>query len=377
MRLKTLRSWWRTITSRQNWVVFLSRGDRFFFLNGTLYLSSKRATKSITRNLADQFQGPGQRGVLFLRVDQFLLRPESLFVLPHCLLISGLGRFGNSIQQLLNSTALALQLELDSIFFYRTALLPDQGLATTAGTRFIPFRNWPPTWGKTPASVWKSDFFDSRFQGTGFSRPAILALRPTISAALSHLATRESTGDSVLTIHLRSGDIYGVKPHRNYGQPPLSFYRKVLESQTWDSVVVVTEDDLSPALAGIIEECGNLGLRASIVGADLDDALREITAATNLVASRGTLVPSLIFLFSKPRKIFYFGNDLELLYPDENLTVLLYGDANGQYQREILSQNWANSAQQRALMVSYPGAFIHLLPNKNHGDPRKKPRAGP
>lgn len=364
------------IFSLRSWVLFLSRGDNFLLLNGALYLRSQRATELASRNLHDNYQAPGQRGVLFLRADRFLFGQTTLGPDPHSLLISGLGRFGNSIQQLLNSTSLALFLKVDTIFFHTAPVLPPRGLSAGTALRFAPFHFLPGRDRKVPLSVWRSDFFDNRFRGSGFSPEAISALRPSLTDALSHLDSRSQGHASALTIHLRSGDIYGANPHPNYGQPPVTFYRQILKLQQWDSVVIVAEDALSPALDLIADECNSLSIPFRIVGAELDDALREIVAARNLVASRGTFVPALVFLFPKPRTIFHFGDDLELLCPDEDVTVVTYEDVGGLYRREILNGNWKNSPEQRALMVDYPARSVRTIGGTVNKAPKSKRGTG-
>jgi hypothetical protein len=364
------------IFSLRSWVLFLSRGDVFLIINGALYLRSLRATELVSRNLAERFQAPGQRGELFLRVDRFLLGQATLVDCPHSLLISGLGRFGNSIQQLLNSTSLALFLEVDTIFFHPAPVLPVRGLRAGGPLRFTPSNLLPGWKRKTPASVWRSDFFDNRFRGIGFPPETISALRPSLAGAMSHLDVENQGRSSALTIHVRSGDIYGVNPHPNYGQPPVTFYRQVLQSREWDSVVIVAEDDLSPALHLIAQQCKTLNISVRVVGAELDEAMREIVAARNLVASRGTFVPALVFLFPKPRTIFHFGNDLDLLSPDENLTVVTYEDVGGLYRREILDGNWKNSPEQRALMVDYPARSVRTIGGTENKTPKSKRGTG-
>ncbi|KAG5183319.1 hypothetical protein JKP88DRAFT_290443 [Tribonema minus] len=54
-------------------------------------------------------------------------------------------------------------------------------------------------------------------------------------------ASAEPPAPPSSVMHLRLGDVWARRPHKRYGQPPLSWYTAVLQHRAWRSVVLVTE----------------------------------------------------------------------------------------------------------------------------------------
>ena len=60
-------------------------------------------------------------------------------------------------------------------------------------------------------------------------------------------------GDNDLVIHLRSGDIM-VGGNTEMIQPPLEFYKKVIESNKWDKIYVITEREPLNPIYNVLKE---------------------------------------------------------------------------------------------------------------------------
>ena len=68
-----------------------------------------------------------------------------------------------------------------------------------------------------------------------------------------------STDINDLYIHIRNGDVYkNPLLGRFYAQPPLCFYKKVIESKTFNSIFIVAEDDDYPIIKKLLEEFKNV-----------------------------------------------------------------------------------------------------------------------
>lgn len=98
----------------------------------------------------------------------------------------------------------------------------------------------------------------------------------------------------VLVMHLREGDIFkeNFDPdvHRNYGQPPVSYYLQALTFKKWDKAIIVTQ----PGIEGPIRQSlllGNESMSTAlyIQMAEWYDDLRTCLCAANLVTSKSTL----------------------------------------------------------------------------------------
>lgn len=355
--------------SLAKWRSFLTRGDRFFILNKALYIHSSIGTRYFTSDFQQRTTAPGRHGRLFVhatRLGRLSSRPNLGVTSVE---ISGLGRFGNSVQQLLNAVSFAQSFGAPSVFFHRSPILPPTGLELQGPIKLLPHLINGDSGRNPPHYIWRSDFFEAGTQSRVVPPQAVLALRPALSSWLSTLDNGAQNDPSCLTVHLRSGDIYGPQPHPDYGQAPLSFYGLVLESHHWKNLRIVTEDNKSPVLGGLIDLSRKLGIPTTVVGETLADAQQEIVRSSTLIASRGTFIPALLFLFPKPRTVFSFGADFEPLVPDTALTIVNFVDWHGTYTSLIQRSNWKNSPEQRAAMLSYSAQFLRQSPAVPDGTP--------
>lgn len=271
------------------------------------------------------------------------------------MLISGLGRFGNGVQQFIHAASFARVLGASKILFFASPSTELDTSATDQGIDLIPvpgpFRNLR---GGAPRAIWKSDFFEAGTRSHSFDASAASRLRLQLQKLYEHLICRHVDEPNSLTIHLRSGDIFREEPHLAYGQPPLSFYAAVIEAHDWKSILIVSEDTSNPCLEGIIDLAVEHGLPYSVLGESLPDATRAISRSMNLVASRGTFIPALLYLAETPKWVFTFNGEIDKIPGGVKHTYIDVNDVSGVYSEKVLSSNWINSAEQRALMLDYP-----------------------
>jgi hypothetical protein len=184
--------------------------------------------------------------------------------------------------------------------------------------------------------------------------------RSALAGAILGDSTQPKTNARALTIHLRSGDIFGNNPHPSYGQPPLAHYLAVLESDTWDEIILVAEDHANPCYRGIVEWCTTHRVLCRDSGASVNESIKEISRASNLVVGTGTFAPSIVYLAQSPVRVFTFGEEVHPFLADPSTTVTRIRDTRGTYTHKILSDNWANTHEQRELMVNYPMSALTL-----------------
>jgi len=340
----------RRIFSRKAWRDFLTRGNCLFIALGGIYVFSPRATQSISQELSSHMpQFP--KGQAFVRWG---LRPASSF--QPDILIAGIGRLGNSIVQVINSIILARHLGSrvilyplfaaidnsdvvlgDRLSLHRMPLLPARAFSS-------PHVLWR-THAMTPAGVLAPP------DGDDFERVQTL-MGPALGF-LSEWRTTETRTD-VLTIYLRSGDIFAGPSEPDYGQPPWAFYKKVLHFQDWSEVQVVAEDSANPNFSLIRSWCKQRNIPFSHHGETLNGAVTHVVRARNLVTARGTFVPSLVFLSRGKRNVFQFHDDPNPLMAIPEVSVYRVLDVRGDYVGEVMSGNWRNTEHQLSLMVNYP-----------------------
>ena len=329
---------------------FLSRGNRWFFLLGGLYLRDTKGTALLETALGVQSY-PGRRGSLFIRFPSRRVPPVRE---PDALLISGLGRFGNGVQQLVHAGNLMQTLRTPRLLYFPNSHMAATRYTLEDGSSVEPVSRNLFAATSRPRRLWRSNFFESGSENHRFDEGASARMRPVLRKIYDHLISDTPGPPDTLTIHLRGGDIFGDNPHSSYGQPPLSFYEKVLDSRVWTRVVLVAEDSLNPCLEGIISYCTHRGIPTQITGQRLEDATITISKATNLVASRGTFVPAITYLSNVPRNVYQFHTAIDIIPSTVANHYLTIRDRDGHYQRAIMGREWRNTAEQRQLMMEYP-----------------------
>ncbi|MEM9772396.1 MAG: hypothetical protein AAF889_12510 [Cyanobacteria bacterium P01_D01_bin.73] len=188
------------------------------------------------------------------------------------------GRLGNNLEQL--STAMCVANKTKSLL-----TIPDHPIFRPESVgHTISFLDGP------IRSQWTDLFTDSLYS-LGFKasdqvrRKALLSLP---GAFLGFIPDRRITEDT-LVIHLRSGDIFSDALNDFYWQPPLAFYRKLIISEGYMDIVIVTEtDNINPCAQGLIEslegEVDSIRLQTD----SLQNDINTVLSATNLVASNSS-----------------------------------------------------------------------------------------
>jgi hypothetical protein len=293
------------------------------------------------------------------------------------------GRFSNFLVQLANAIAIALNFGIKKIFITPSPCLfnifPDlRTIPCSLANIDIHFCS--------PESgfVIRSFFFHVSRQWNDYLyanhsfRSVVSSFRhathfPICIASNGHL---DSQGANNLVIHLRSGDIFSSKcVHKEYGQPPLSYYTSAIEHFAPLSVTLVYEDTLNPVIYALHDYLRYAKIPFGIQCSDLRSDLNVLTNALALVTSRGTFAYGILCLNDVLRTMYCFSPSLEA---DSMLKLHLsdpfYGkrdpisrpaifevvDRHGSYFDSICSANWVNSSTQKKLMLSYPAENLSL-----------------
>jgi len=344
----------RTLLSRKRWELFFTRGNRVFWAMGAPYIQSLQVSQRISDQIAERVPNPpsGEAFVRWGRKTGSTFRPA--------LLLTGVGRLGNSVIQTLNAVYLARVLGTREVLYHRFDAIQNAKLDLGEGVSAQKLRSVIPRGITPPKIIWRtyamgsegliadpcsSEFFEARLslgQGIDIENSPPKAMRSSKS----------------LTIYLRGGDIFGSKPHPNYGQPPWAFYERVLSHKGWTEVRLVSEDSVSPVRQQIVDWCAERELTLIESGATLPDAVREISLATSLAMARGTFVPAILLLAPAERVLYIFDEPTQSLICQGHNTIYRVMDRDGAYVRSVLRNSWANTPEQRGLMVSYPLAQL-------------------
>lgn len=199
------------------------------------------------------------------------------------------------------------------------------------------------------------------FPGTDLSAakssltPALVALYGIDIPALDPL------GDKELVIHLRSGDVFrstnSAPP--NYGQPPLAFYQKVLQSRRWEKTWVVFENGLNPVIPALVSWLAQQNINFEISSSDWRTDISLCMQAKHLAGGHGTFLDPV--LWGSPHIAAFYTFENARVSSDLRPTIALnnYADLSGHYKDAVL-RRWQNTPLQRNLMVQYPSDLIRL-----------------
>ncbi|MDA8777381.1 hypothetical protein N9M74_01910 [Pontimonas sp.] len=332
------------------WTRFVLRNDFVFPAYGGLYVRSAGHTLRLRALITSKWSHAGQ-GVAYRRIGfgpGISSNDRRTSVLIH-----RIGRLGNSVIQATNAAHLAELIGSNSIHYRRfdainqRTVLFENGVSLSRLPLIVPAQ-------KPPGTIWRTDAIYRGGLLFEACSPMACMVGTTLGRFILGPAVPREAPLGVLTVHVRSGDLFGANPHRGYGQPPLSFYTKVLAYKSWTEVVVVAEDCHNPCVLGIEEWCKVNNVPVSLVLGDIHDALSNISNATSLAAANGSFSPAATFLANKAREIFFFGENPHPLFCKDRCTIYQISDIDGRYQSLVLDNNWQNSESQRELMVLYP-----------------------
>lgn len=287
-----------------------------------------------------------------------------------------LGRFGNTVYQLLNATLLARHLACSTVEMFPFEGGPSASIIDELTFRYASERSDGSA--KRPTLV--GLFYETYHFGALVRDTPPAEVWATIKYVLHPLFRHARNnaarlGPHTLVVHFRSGDVFGAGPvHPLYVQPPASYYEKAirygLASMAVRDVVLVFEDRANPAIATTERFLRSHGVPFRIQSSRFVEDLACLLGAHHLVASFGTLCEA-VALLSDNLKSFVTFRVLDAqehlhgrarsLFPallnHRQATTLLIEDAHGGY---IPRLQWRCSPDQLELILNYPIEHLAL-----------------
>lgn len=162
-----------------------------------------------------------------------------------------------------------------------------------------------------------------------------------ILQSIFKIKMRDDIHENDLVIHIRSGDIFSEKnPHKEYIQPPLWYYVNIIEKNVFHDIYLIAEDNLNPVIPQLIKMYPKIVFKIQ----SLEDDIRLILGATNIVSGHGSFIPSLLQLQTKCKNLYspkpFFLDKINVIVVDMK-----------DYYEEI--KEWKNTPDQHALMLNY------------------------
>jgi hypothetical protein len=190
-----------------------------------------------------------------------------------------------------------------------------------------------------------------------------------LSSVLIPQAKGPALPEDHLVIHLRGGDVFGPRKPGSYGQPPLSYYELILDSGQWSGVTVVHQDQKNPVLDPLLAMCRKRQIPVSHQTGTLLEDLPTLLRASTLVAGRGTFIPAIAGLARGVKTVYFFEDKFSVFPAVPDLRIIRVRDRHGDYVEKTLSGNWANTPEQRALMLEYPMSSL-VIESEDSGHSR-------
>jgi len=167
-----------------------------------------------------------------------------------------------------------------------------------------------------------------------------------------------------LLIHIRSGDIFhGNNPHPNYIPPPLFYYVDIIKKNNFNRIYLIAQDRKNPCIEKLLQLFPKIIFKIQ----SLEEDIKIILGATNIVTSIGTFIPE-ILTFSDIYKNIYFPSysktdeysvstmSKDIYSPSYSLKNKIDGvnkffiDLSDYY---ILMYPWKNLTKQNNLIITY------------------------
>ena len=329
--------------------------NRWFVLLGfKLFVPNSSATK-----LWDLRRGTDAWDLSSRLYFPFLARNKRLdqASVPDLLVVARHGRFGNNIRQILYSLAVAERLGVREVVARSIPEFPHGSWEVGPNLTLTHDPLLRPRRVARPRTILAGDFFVVPRLPTPIDDVDYTVLGDGLGWA-SGLCEAPPLPMDTLVIHIRSGDVFRERPHHSLGQPPLSFYEKVLEHSRPQNVVLVYEDALNPVIPKLEARLESLSIAYSIHSRDLRSDLQLLLSARQLVTGNGTFGQALLVLSPHIERWYDFGEGKERFPTSRRRSVLSITDREGDYVSAL--GRWENSPSQRDLMLKYPASNLEL-----------------
>ena len=147
---------------------------------------------------------------------------------------------------------------------------------------------------------------------------------------------------SGLFIHIRSGDIFDTSTsvHPEYIQPPLDFYKKIIDIHPSRKIIILYEDTKNP----VVNVLKSLYPTALFYSLDLPTTISVFMNSRHIVCGTGTFISSIL----------YFNTSIDSVYS----TVDIVPGKTKLIQLPNYITEWNNTAEQRKTMIEYSEAII-------------------
>ena len=197
------------------------------------------------------------------------------------------GRTGNNIIQMINCIHYSFYLHgYEKICFRKHHLLNNNEIMSKE----------PVTKNKKRFTD-KDNFFYAKKLGFHLSPCQMREIAQKYIVPILKINLDNSDGSDEISIHLRGGDI--MISHPKFIQPPMSYYKKILQENIYSKINIIHEDNLNPCLYKL-KELKNSFSQSKSVNEDIEKLCR----ARRLIMSFSTFSLMIFFISKNIEEIF-------------------------------------------------------------------------
>lgn len=246
------------------------------------------------------------------------------------------GRLGNNILQIIRAINVAKKYNHNYIKFNNHDFLKKNDLFLNEELSII------------NKNIITCDFFNIKKYNITDSEPYIMReyfqkyIKPIFKVNINTNNVIEN--DETIYIHFRGGDIFSNHPHKAYVQPPLSYYKNIIND--YKDIIMVCEDKKNPCVNELLKQ-----ENVKYISNTLEKDLYTLSNASNLIIGFGTFGFLLYLMNSKLKNLYipdFFVNELPKGLWGNDIKVHIIKLPN-----YIKVGDWKNSAEQQQIMLEY------------------------
>lgn len=148
-----------------------------------------------------------------------------------------------------------------------------------------------------------------------------------------------------LYINIRSGDIFVNAINRNYAQPPLCFYQKIINENKYVNIYILSNGHENP----VVDQLLKLYPKIKFLHGSMEYDISVIVNAYNFVMPVSTFPYTLIYLNNNLKNLYVYRDDN---FGPRHINYTLHKLPPSQKYKKVMIGKWKNTKEQLILILN-------------------------